>query len=176
MHIRWEKLFTFKLPDIVKHKKNIRALSAVTDPNGPEQLHLDLHPHLCPWAWGFYFSLVLFPSIQLSHTASRPLPSLSPDIPAFLTGLSRLTSGLLCHLTFVCWSLGCWQDMLLSPALLCSPCLGPLCLAGGDTALPCAGLTLSALLEQGRCCSLTVNCCTHPGTVQELERFGFNHY
>ena len=149
------------------------------DPNGPEQPHLDLHPHPCPWASGLHFSLALFPKYLFEpyckETSSQFVPWYSwlvdwtsrVDLRPFLSPyFCMMTIGLLTGLV----------PVTSSPALLCSPCLSPFCLSGGDTALPCAGVTLSSLLEQGRCLSLTVNCCTHPGRVQELTRFGFNHY
>ena len=158
------------------HIKHNRALSAMTSPDGHEQSHLDLHHIPTHWLGGFVSAWSCSCSIHLSHTASRPLSSLSLGIPALLTGLPGMTSGLLCHLTFLGWSSGCWHDLFLSPTLLCSPFLGSLCIARGDTALPCAQVTLTSLLEQGRCQSLTVNCCTCPGSMEEFEMFGFNQY
>lgn len=118
---------------------------------------------------------VSFPQVFLSHTANRPLPSLFPHILTLLIRFSGLTSGL--FLSPYLWSLSCCQDLFLSPSLLCSPSLSTLCLAGGGTVLPCAGVTLSSISDaQGRCCSLTVNCCTSPGRLQEFARFGFNQY
>lgn len=75
------------------------------------------------------------------------------------------------------WSLGCWQDLFLSPALLCSPSMSTLCLAGGELSLPVlVSLSAPCLWLTGKICFLIVNCCTFPGRLQELARFGFNQY
>lgn len=110
----------------------------LTGPNGPEQPHLVLHPHPCPWAQSHCHRF----SGAMLQTDLCPTCSLT-FLPCWLDflGWHQVLFVTFCQPT----SLGCWQDSFLSLALLCSPSLSTLCLAGGGTALPWAGVTLSSL-------------------------------
>lgn len=170
-------MISFKktLPDIVKYKK----YQGPECSDRPWTASPGLAPTPLPMGLRGPFQLHLIPSVFALGILQVGLwPACSP---AFLP----------CWLDFPGWPQVFFVTLLLyddwqlmksltglvpvtSPAVL--PCLCPLCLAEGDITL--AGVTLISVLQQGRSHSLAVNweATTHPGRLQELVRFSFNHY